>query len=97
MTAQFQFFQSLPHKKANFVKKSRPNMGYQPLPELEIRNIASTDIQCFCKIQCSSAESIHWLISNSPILQTSFWQTSPAASEPALKHLLLAPELEQCN
>ena len=28
MTAQFQFFQSLPHKKANFVKKSRPNMGY---------------------------------------------------------------------
>ena len=27
MTAQFQFFQSLPHKKANFVKKSRPNMG----------------------------------------------------------------------
>ena len=28
MTAQFQFFQSLPHKKADFVKKSRPNMGY---------------------------------------------------------------------
>ena len=28
MTAQFQFFQSSPHKKADFVKKSRPNMGY---------------------------------------------------------------------
>ena len=28
MTAQFQFFQSLPHKKADFVKKSRQNMGY---------------------------------------------------------------------
>ena len=27
MTAQFQFFQSLPHKKADFVKKSRQNMG----------------------------------------------------------------------
>ena len=24
--------------------------NYQPAPELEIRNIASTDIQCFCKI-----------------------------------------------
>ena len=29
MTAQFQFFQSLPHKKADFVKKNRQNMGYQ--------------------------------------------------------------------
>ena len=28
MTAQFQFFQSLPHKKADFVKKSRQNLGY---------------------------------------------------------------------
>ena len=28
MTAQFQFFQSSPHKKADFVKKSRQNMGY---------------------------------------------------------------------
>ena len=27
MTAQFQFFQSLPHKKADFVKKSRQNLG----------------------------------------------------------------------
>ena len=31
MTAQFQFFQSLPHKKADFVKKSRQNMGYKKL------------------------------------------------------------------
>ena len=31
MTAQFQFFQSLPHKKADFVKKSRQNMGYYEL------------------------------------------------------------------
>ena len=28
MTAQFQFFQTLPHKKADFVKKSRQNLGY---------------------------------------------------------------------
>ena len=40
MTAQFQFFQSLPHKKADFVKKSRQNMGYmvlvmQAVPEVD--------------------------------------------------------------
>ena len=27
MTAQFQFFQSLPHKKANFVKKKPVELG----------------------------------------------------------------------
>ena len=67
------------------------------MPESEIRNNAP-DIQYFAKFNAPvQAESIYWLISNSPILQTSFWQTSSAASEPALKHLLLAPELEQCN
>ena len=28
MTAQFQFFQSLPHKKADFVKKKPAEHGY---------------------------------------------------------------------
>ena len=31
MTAQFQFFQSLPHKKADFVKKKPAEHGVVPL------------------------------------------------------------------
>ena len=32
MTAQFQFFQSLPHKKADFVKKKPVELGVTSVP-----------------------------------------------------------------
>ena len=43
MTAQFQFFQSLPHKKADFVKKKKPvELGVVPaVVEVEVVEYAA--------------------------------------------------------
>ena len=41
MTAQFQFFQSLPHKKADFVKKKPVELGVVPVnPFIIIERLA---------------------------------------------------------
>ena len=66
MTAQFQFFQSLPHKKADFVKKSRPNMGYSfflkravsPTPKLGGHGVEGLAVESNSQRQGKSENSI---------------------------------------
>ena len=57
MTAQFQFFQSLPHKRADFVKKKPAELGVLRVSVLEEFRISASDT-VHCTVQYLSNSTI---------------------------------------
>jgi len=57
MTAQFQFFQSLPHKKADFVKKKPAEHG---VPTMVIESKLSKNSELWVSNRFDHPETIVW-------------------------------------